>query len=143
MGNDIIGAAKQQDERLTFIPSKSISPTAVTINVLDSDTADILASGKPMLVGTNASAGEGKTATVLVIGDSLTASGEHTQVLLDIAKKDSMNLTLVGTRGQSLTNRHEGRGGWTVNDYATVGRPGFFFHVSGVRTPPAGDPRTR
>jgi hypothetical protein len=55
-------------------------------------------------------------AVLLVIGDSLTASGEHTAWLLDNAKNDSMGLRLIGTRGQSSTNRHEGRGGWTVSE---------------------------
>ena len=87
--------------------------------------------------GTNRSAGAGRTASLLVIGDSLTASGEHTQVLLDIAANYTaprLELSLVGTRGQSLSNRHEGRGGWTVHDYATSGRMGLFLVVSGVAT---------
>ena len=142
LGHDIIGTAKQQDERLTFVPDKAIAATAVTIQVLDRDTAEVIASNRTTLVATNRSAGSGKTASLLVIGDSLTASGEHTGVLLDIAQNDSMRLQLVGTRGQSPTNRHEGRGGWTVKDYATAGRLGAFFRVHGVKVPPAGDPAT-
>lgn len=121
MGDSIIGTAMQQDERLTWKPAASTS-TRVNISVLDPDTADRIASRATTLVATNTSAGHGKTATMLVIGDSLTASGEHTQILLDVVNNsqanDNLKLKLVGTRGQSATNRHEGRGGWTVQDCA-------------------------
>jgi hypothetical protein len=73
----------------------------------------------------------------------LTSSGEHTAVLLDIAKNDTMGFKLIGTRGQSLTNRHEGRGGWTVADYATAGREAVFFTVTGVKNAPGGNPAVR
>lgn len=151
MGQPIAGTARQQDERLTYAPKGGFAPTDVTFQVLDRDSAGeptVLAKATSLLVCANRSAAAGKTARLLVIGDSLTASGEHTAALLDIAAAErrrlnsSLLLTLLGTRGQSLTNRHEGRGGWTVQDYATVGREGGHFTVHGVRVPPAGDPRT-
>lgn len=122
-----------------------------------------------VLLTTNKTAGAGKTGSILVIGDSvrdplisihsafitmfrgahaklrlfqLTCSGEHTGVMQEIAKNDSMILQLVGTRGPTLTNRHEGRGGFTVHDYATSGRPCVHFFVSGVKVPPGGKPET-
>ena len=108
----------------------------------DRDSGEWLGKNRTLLAATNASAGAGETATLLVIGDSLTAGGEHTAVLNKIAANDSVKLELVGTRGQSRTNRHEGRGGWTVRDYATYGRPGQIFTVAGVSMPPGGDPAT-
>ena len=137
MGDFIPGTAQQQVERLTFTPKEAMM-TDVWFTVLERDTAEVLTRGHTTLVTSNRSSMAGKNPTLLVIGDSLTASGEHTQVLLDIAANDTMGLTLVGSRGQSATNRHEGRGGWTVWDYATPGRPGLLFAVSGMTVPPGG-----
>jgi lysophospholipase L1-like esterase len=55
---------------------------------------------------------------VCLIGDSLTNNGTITQTLLDIAGTDVMGVTLIGTRG-SGSNKHEGRGGWTVAAYTS------------------------
>lgn len=73
----------------------------------------------------------------------LTASGEHTGILLNISQNDSMGFKLIGTRGQSLENRHEGRGGWTVADYAGAGREALYFTVHGVKVAPGGNPAVR
>ena len=141
MGDFVSGTARQQVERLVYNP-KTNALSDVVVQVTDRDTNKILAKNKTTLLTTNSSAGAGKTASVIVIGDSLTAGGEHTRWMLNNAANDSMKLELIGTRGQSLTNRHEGRGGWTVHDYATSGRPGFFFQVSKIKSPPGGDPKT-
>ena len=113
MGDFIAGTAMQQVERLTFKPKQAML-TDVWFTVLDRDTGEVVAREKTVLVTSNKTAGAAQTADVLVIGDSLTSSGEHTQILLNIAQNDSMGLRLIGTRGQSKFNRHEGRGGWTV-----------------------------
>lgn len=55
--------------------------------------------------------------SVLVIGDSTINAGTITQTMLDLAKADSYDLTLLGTRGAGV-NLHEGRGGWTAKRYA-------------------------
>lgn len=73
---------------------------------------------------------------VLVIGDSYVNAGTITQRLLDISATDALKTTLIGTRGAG-TNKHEGRGGWKVSDYATVGRTYYQFTVSGITTVPA------
>jgi hypothetical protein len=142
MGDFVAGSVRQQVERLVYHPTSRAAISDVVVQVTDRDTNTVVAKNCTTLITTNRSAASGRTASLLVIGDSLTASGEHTHWLLETAANDSMGLELVGSRGQSLTNRHEGRGGWTVHDYATAGRPGFFFEVSGVRSPPGGDPAT-
>jgi len=53
-----------------------------------------------------------KTMSLLCIGDSITANAKYTAELLNI----NPNLTLLGTRG-SGTNKHEGRAGWTADNY--------------------------
>jgi len=78
----------------------------------------------------------GQTVKALVIGDSLVNAGSITQRLLDIAVDDVMKVQLLGTRGTGL-NKHEGRGGWKISDYATEGRSDYKFTVSGVTTVPA------
>jgi len=78
----------------------------------------------------------GQTVKALVIGDSLVNAGYITQRLLDIAADDVMKVQLLGTRGTGL-NKHEGRGGWKISDYATAGRSDYKFTVSGVTTAPA------
>lgn len=83
-----------------------------------------------------ASAGSGTTPRVIYIGDSLTNAGVITQTLLDNASADVMGVSLIGTRG-SGSNLHEGRGGYTINDYSTIGRTYYEFTVSGVAVAPA------
>lgn len=61
-------------------------------------------------------AGAGTTKRCLMIGDSLTNNGGYTQRLLDLFADDPMDIVLLGTRGSGL-NKHEGRGGWSLQDY--------------------------
>lgn len=78
----------------------------------------------------------GQKVKALVIGDSLVNAGFITQRLLDIAADDVMKVELIGTRGTGL-NKHEGRGGWTIANYAGAGQSNYKFTVSGVVIEPA------
>lgn len=80
--------------------------------------------------------GKSGNLNVCVIGDSLIQAGTITQRLLDISDTDVTKTQLIGTRGTGL-NKHEGRGGWTINDYTTAGRTYYQFTVSGVTEVPA------
>lgn len=62
-----------------------------------------------------------KNFKVLVIGDSTTAgAGKSTKRLLDLFATDTYStLKLLGTRG-TAPDRHEGRSGWTINQYVSV-----------------------
>lgn len=63
--------------------------------------------------------GSGVTKKVLFIGDSKTDANVYTQKLLDMFVDDPMNIQLIGTRGNTDTNRHEGRSGWSARMYVT------------------------
>jgi len=108
----------------------------LTLDCLDKRTGSVLASATTQVVLVNKNANSGVNKKVQVIGDSLVAAGSITQGLLNNASTDVMPVTLIGTRGTGL-NKHEGRGGWTINDYTTVGRTYYLFTVSGVTTAPA------
>jgi len=107
----------------------------VTPDVYDKKQALLLSTQSLTVVGVESSANSGVTKNVLMIGDSLTQDGTITQTLIDIDATDVMNINLIGTRGTGA-NKHEGRGGWTINDYATVGRTFYLFTVSGVTVSP-------
>lgn len=134
---DVSGATtgSQQRERYTTNPSTAIASHNISVVINDKFLGKPLSSSTINVVGVASSANTGTTKKCLLIGDSLTQDGTITQTLLDIAATDAMGLTLIGTRG-SGSNKHEGRGGWTVSDYTTAGRTFYSFVVSGVTTPP-------
>ncbi|WP_168383467.1 GDSL-type esterase/lipase family protein [Acinetobacter indicus] len=107
----------------------------LTIALHDKKKGDLLTS-KTTTVQNVASSSNAGTKNVLVIGDSYVNAGVITQTLLDNAVNDVTKINLIGTRGTGL-NKHEGRGGWKISDYATVGRTYYAFTVSGVTTQPA------
>lgn len=107
----------------------------LSVSVHDKQTGNSLASASSVVKCTALSANAGAK-QVLTIGDSLLASGAITQQLLDMSVSDAMKVNLIGTRGTGL-NKHEGRGGWTINDYTTAGRTYYQFTVSNVSELPA------
>lgn len=125
-----------QAERYTTNPSGAVSAHLATISVYDKKQSILLTSQTINVQWVASSANSGTTKKVLMIGDSLTQDGTITQTLLDIAATDVMGITLLGTRGSGSNNKHEGRGGWTISDYATVGRTFYSFTVSGITTTP-------
>lgn len=60
--------------------------------------------------------GDGVTKSVLILGDSTTANGKTVSKLIDNFEDDSMNITMLGTIGDSNV-KHEGRSGWTYAMY--------------------------
>ena len=127
---------QQQDERFTWIPTAAQAAGTLAMSAYDKRTGTLLVTKTAELRAAATSAGTGLNKKVMVIGDSLISANTITQTLLDVAATDVMGVTLLGTRG-TAPNLHEGRGGWTVNDYTTVGRTYYQFTVSGVTTPPA------
>lgn len=69
------------------------------------------------IINVDENAGSGQTKTVLFIGDSKTDANEYTQYLLDMFEDDPMSIKLIGTRGNNEANRHEGRSGWSAENY--------------------------
>ena len=68
------------------------------------------------VINVNKDAGNGLTKKIIFIGDSKTDANKYTQYLLDMFSDDSMNIKLLGTRG-SGDNKHEGRSGWSAENY--------------------------
>lgn len=86
------------------------------------------------IAATNAA--NGVTRKVLFIGDSTIDGGDVNIPLKAHFDTDVMNVEFVGTRGAAGL-KHEGRGGWTINDYATYGRSLFRFNVTSIPTTPS------
>lgn len=66
----------------------------------------------------SASAGNGVTKSIIVLGDSTTDGGIMVSKIAANFADDVMSVTLKGTRGTS-PNFHEGRSGWKFSDYCT------------------------
>ena len=72
-----------------------------------------LASGEVQIIATAKAPTKAK---VIVIGDSTVNAGTMTAKLAELYGADDGTLTLIGTRGNGT---HEGRSGWTAEDYCT------------------------
>lgn len=72
--------------------------------------------------------GNGVNRKVLVIGDSTINNGGISKRVSDFFAADVMDVTLLGTR-QSMGVNHEGRSGWTMQNYIESG------NISGVANP--------
>lgn len=125
-----------QEERWVVNSTGNINPVTVTIRAHNKETGAVVYEKQTQIQGSAESVGASVTRKVQLIGDSLAATGAITQAMLDNASSDVMGLELVGTRGSGL-NRHEGRGGWRTDDYATAGRIYYRFDVTGVVAEPA------
>lgn len=108
----------------------------LTWNIHDVETTELLSGGTTNLNFVDPNSKNGQNLKVCVIGDSLVNAASMTARLLAIAETDVTKIKLIGTRGSGL-NLHEGRGGWTINDYTGTGRTYYKFDVSGVTTIPA------
>lgn len=127
---------KQYSRKWVYNSTDDTANTAtLTLALHDKKTGNLLTS-KTTTVQNIASSANAGTKNVLVIGDSYVNAGVITQTLLDNAVNDVTKINLIGTRGTGL-NKHEGRGGWKISDYATAGRTYYAFTVSGVTTQPA------
>lgn len=109
---------------------------ALTWELYDAQTDVNLTSASTIVQIVDKNAKAGQTLNISFIADSLGSSGLITQRLLELATNDVMKVNLIGTRGTGL-NKHEGRGGWTINDYSGPGRTYYSFAVSGITTAPA------
>jgi lysophospholipase L1-like esterase len=125
----------QQRERWTWTPTGVQSTGTLTVSAYDKTSGAVLVSATTNQRAAASTAGSGTTKTINVIGDSLINAATITQTVIDIAATDVMGVSFIGTRG-TAPNKHEGRGGWKISDYATVGRTFYAFTVSGVVTSP-------
>lgn len=126
----------QQRERWTWTPSAAQTTGTLTVSAYDKTSGAALVSATTNQRAAASTAGTGLTKVINVIGDSLINAATITQTVIDIAASDVMAVSFIGTRG-TAPNKHEGRGGWNINDYSTVGRTFYSFTVSGITTSPA------
>jgi len=125
----------QQRERWTWTPTGAQSTGTLTVSAYDKTSGAVLASATTNQRAAASTAGSGTTKTINTIGDSLINANTILQTVIDIASTDVMSVTMIGTRGTGA-NKHEGRGGWSITDFSTVGRTFYSFTVSGVVTAP-------
>jgi len=84
-------------------------------NVLNSKSCKVISCGKNNKPKNNIKC--------LFIGDSLTYNMAYTQMILNLANSDSVNIELVGTHGYKhkntalKSNMHEGYGGWALKTH--------------------------
>ena len=126
----------QQRERWTWTPTGAQTTGTLTVSVYDKTQSTALVSATTNQRAAASTAGSGTTKVINVIGDSLINAATITQTVIDIAATDVMGVSFIGTKG-TAPNKHEGRGGWKISDYATVGRTFYSFTVSGIVTTPA------
>lgn len=70
------------------------------------------------------SAKSGQTVKAMIIGDSTTAAGHIPARIMELCAADGITLQLVGTNTTTVNGvavKHEGRSGWSTNDYVTAG----------------------
>ena len=127
-------AGYSQNERYTYTPAETGDVT-VHVRVRNLNDYTLLATSDTVLYVAAASDGAGLNVKCSFIGDSIMQSGWITGALLDIAENDDMKITLIGLRG-SGSNRHEGRGGFSIALYTSEAATYYKFTVSGVTTAP-------
>lgn len=121
--DSVCSKGRQQVERWTWTPTDAdVGEHSLQIDVRDGDNR-VIASAKTVVKVVAANHGDGKSLSVLCVGDSLTHSSVYTQRLLDLSgKPGNPKLTLIGshwTGEQPSPNRHEGYGGWTAKRFAS------------------------
>jgi hypothetical protein len=108
----IAAPARQLRERWTMTPTAAIAAGTLTIKILDQDDYSPLDTRTVTvdIVAENAAAAAPRV--ICAIGDSLTASGQWIQRMLDksTASANSVKPTFQGTKGSGLV-KHEGVGG--------------------------------
>lgn len=116
----------QQDERWTWTPGSTLDGGSLAVTVYDADNiATSLGTATTSLDVASATAAAGASKRVLCLGDSTTAAALYTARVLALAAANSSAVqpTLLGTLG-SGSNKHEGRGGWTMANYFSAAAPG-------------------
>ncbi|WP_422096991.1 hypothetical protein [Variovorax sp.] len=133
------GRGQQLSEAWRIVPDAAIADTPLQLDIHDKRSGQRLLRLNAQFRAAAVSAGAGTTTRVLLgPADSWVASGKIGEELLSLSAADPMQLELIGTRySNSPANRHEGRGGWRVDDYATAGRQYRRFEVSDVDVAPA------
>lgn len=137
--NHKVSAYRGQHKNRGFVWTPTIMDSAgdygVTWSLFDKQTATELATASTKITLVDKNKDNGVIKKVMIIGDSYINGGVITQQILDVAANDVTKVQLIGSRGDGL-NKHEGRSGWKISDYATAGRTYVKFTVSNVTTAP-------
>lgn len=105
---------KLYKDRWEYTPNKA--ETFIAKYIIENHNGDVLNSKDVNIIVKVAS--EKDSLTALVIGDSTVEAGVETEKMSALATAENYSLTLLGTKGNEAKNNwHEGRGGWTAQDY--------------------------
>ena len=115
---DVACAQGQQMERCYRLVPTVGGQVNITINVYDKQWNFVGSASSTIIIAT-AEQGTDVTRSVIILGDSTTNNGICVSKLNLNFENDAMNIQTLGTRG-SGANMHEGRSGWTYNQYFTV-----------------------
>jgi lysophospholipase L1-like esterase len=134
----------QMQNRWTYTPTADeVGEYPITIAVFN-EANEVVARASSVILVSLPGTGSERSATVLLIGASLTEAGLYPRHLLDLAAADpQVALILLGSRGPGNGPpegplRHEGYSGWTAQAFATMHGP---LSRSGiVKRPATGSP---
>lgn len=115
---DVICDVGEQYERGYKITPVNGDVGSYTLKIRIYNKKQIFKEISTTLIITAANAGSGDTAKVIILGDSTTYNGVCVEKLHDNFEDDVMDIETLGTMGTSPDN-HEGRSGWTMEDYFT------------------------
>ena len=124
---------QQMERGYTLTPTSSQAGTyelSITAKAQDGTEKRVNAS----LIVTAVSAGTSDSVSVLILGDSTTANGTAVTKLNANFADDPMTVSTVGTLG-TAPNNHEGRSGWTFNQYFNESTGNAFYHNSTFDAP--------
>lgn len=99
------------------------------------DRSRLVSTKTQLLLSGSPGTGSGQTRNVLIVGDSTVNGSNISNPLKAVFDADSLNINLIGTLGAAGA-KHEGRGGWTINDYYGTGRVLYQINVTGLTTAP-------
>ena len=120
---------RNDQKRWRFVPSeKDVGEYDWSVKVMDGNGT--LAEGRTKLIVSPADAGKGKTVSILVVGDSLTAANVYPIRLFELAGRPGGNprLKMIGSSGPNRQPQkngvaHEGWGGWTWKTFISKTKP--------------------
>jgi lysophospholipase L1-like esterase len=114
---------RQQVERWTWVPTEADVGSHPLELIIRDENNHRLASAACTIDVAPPKRGEGKTLTMLMIGDSLTHASVYPQRVVEQSEKMSgPKVTLIGSHTPQPASpllRHEGYGGWTAKRFAT------------------------
>ena len=116
-------------KRWRFVPdAKDVGEYDWNIKVMDG--SGTLAEGKTKLIVSPAAAGRGRSISILVVGDSLTAANVYPIRLFELVSRPGGNprMKMIGSTGPNRQPQkngvaHEGWGGWTWKTFLTKTAP--------------------